>query len=87
MQPPKKSSYDLDERAAEATFLVNHPLFKEAIATLRARYVDEIAATMTGSQEMISAHAKIKVLQDVCAHIKSIIDDKKMADKKGMRYD
>lgn len=83
----KKSSYDLDERAAEATFIINHPLLKEAIDALRARYVDEIAAALTGSQDMISAHAKLKVLQEVHSHIKSIIDDKKMADKKGIRYD
>ena len=83
----RKSSYDLDERAAEATFLVNHPLLKEAFATLRAQYVNQITESLAGSPDLISAHAKVQVLREVEANIRSIITDKKMADKKGIRYD
>ena len=84
---PRMSDYDLDERAAEATFLLNHPIFKEVFEILRHRYIEQISASFTGSNDMLSAHAKLRVLHEVQSSIEALINDKKMADKQGKRYE
>lgn len=83
----RRSEYEIDERAAEATFLINHPLMREAFDMLHSVYVNEMTATQPGGPESVAAHAKVKVLQEVELAIRSIIMDKKLADKKGMKYD
>ena len=80
----RQSSYELDERAAEAAFLLNHPLLKEAFDSLQKNYVEQIIAA--SGDEMIEPHAKIRVLQEVKEHLQSIVSDKKIADKKGVKY-
>jgi hypothetical protein len=84
--PHNRSDYELDERAAEATFLLNHPILKEVFEELRHRYIDQVAASLTGSDDLMAAHAKLRVLHEVHNHIQSLIRDKQMKDKKGRQY-
>jgi hypothetical protein len=84
--PQRRSDYELDERAAEAAFLLNHVLFKEAMSTLQERYIAQISASKVGSDDLLSAHAKLKVLSEFYEHFRQIVTDKQMADKKGVNY-
>ena len=82
----KQSDYELDERAAEATFVLNHALVKEAFDAMRGQYIEQMAAALTGTADMLDAHAKLRVLADFQAHFRSIVTNKQIADKKGVKY-
>lgn len=84
--PPRRNNYELDERAAEATFLLNHPMLREVFEGLAERYMAQISASAVGSEDLMAAHAKFKVLHEVKSDLQGIVNDKKMADKRGIKY-
>lgn len=61
------------DRAEEATSLLGHRIYGEAIGQLRQNYLDTIAALPIGSDKLPIVHAKIKVLEEVDGELRSIV--------------
>jgi len=82
----KRNEFSLDERAAEAKFIVNNPIFQESVGYLRERYVEGMMSTKVGSPESVEAHAKIKVLEELVVELGSAIVDQKMTKQRRPNY-
>jgi hypothetical protein len=75
------SPFELDERAAEAAELLNHPLMGEALDSIHGRYLGILVQSNVGSPEAITAQVGLQVISFIRAHLQSVINDKKMNDK------
>ena len=82
MEREPKSSYEIDERAAEAQMLLAHPLIEEAMVTLHRDFMAVLIQSTLGSQEAMTAQAGLQVIQGIRAHLQSLITDKKVNDKR-----
>lgn len=72
------SDYEVDERAASATAVLDDPVVKEAIDKLKSKYVDELVSAAIGSPESMSAHAGIKLIGGFQAELQSMITEKRV---------
>ena len=84
--PEKRSEFELDERAAEAKFVLNNPVFLEAVAGLREQYIKNLMASGIGSELATMSHAKMVVLEELIAQIGSAITDQRMAKQRKPNY-
>jgi hypothetical protein len=58
---------------------MDHPLLKEARESLQSRYLDELKSIPPGDLTAVGVHARIIALEDVFNHLKSIVNDDKVA--------
>jgi hypothetical protein len=82
----KKSEFELDERAAEAKFILNNPIFLEAVDNLREKHLQIMMATKVGSPESIQSHAMLKVFEELVSELQSAITDQKMIKQRRPNY-
>ena len=82
----RKSDLELDERSAEAKFILNHPLFGETMTILRNRYISELISSPIGSEKSTVCHAKLVILDDIVGQFKTVITDQKMTSQKRPDY-
>jgi hypothetical protein len=82
----KRSEYELDERAAEARFILNNPVFLEAVESIRSRYIKNLMSSGIGSEQAVMSHARMIVLEEVIAQIGSAITDQRMAKQRKPNY-
>jgi len=82
----KRSELELDERAAEAKFVLNNPVFQEAIDNLRKKHLQLMMATKVGSPESVESHAMLKVLEELISELQSAIVDQKMTKQRRPNY-
>ena len=81
-----RSEYELDERAAEAKFILNNVIFIEAIEELRKQFIQALMSSGIGSEDAMVAHAKIVVLEELIAQIGSAITDQRMTKQRKPNY-
>jgi len=84
--PEKRSEYELDERAAEARFVLNNAIFQEAVASLREQYIKNLMNSRVGTEEALMAHARLIVLEEFIAQIGSALTDQKMTKQRKPNY-
>lgn len=84
---PQLSDYELDERAAEATALLNHPLLVEAFKAVHDEMVDRLKTTQIGSPEALGAQAGLQALILINNSLRSAITTRKLRQKYGSRHD
>jgi hypothetical protein len=72
------SDYEVDEKAASATAILNDPIISEAINNLHQKYVEELIASGVGSPEALSAQAGMKMLVDFKSELQSMITERQM---------
>jgi len=82
----KRSEFELDERASEAKFILNNPLFVEAVESLREQYITSLMASSIGSEQADMCHAKMVVLEELIAQIGSAITDQRMTKQRKPNY-
>jgi len=82
----KRSEFELDERAAEARFILSNPIFQEAINELRERYIKQMMVASIGSDQATSSHAKLVVIEEVIAELSAVVTDQKMASQRRPNY-
>jgi hypothetical protein len=82
----KRSEYELDERAAEARFILNNPIFLEAVTGLRERYIKNLMSSGIATEQAMVAHAKMVVLEELIAQIGSAITDQRMTKQRKPNY-
>ena len=70
-----------EELAKEAAMIKNSRLYKKALANLQARYVQVLLSEPVGSLTATTAHASMKVLNDVTAELETFITDAKIRRK------
>lgn len=75
------SPLEREERAADARALLANPLLKEILAELEDRSIQELRQADLGGLTAQAAHARIKALDEIKAHLKSIVSDEKMASR------
>lgn len=66
------------DRAAEAQSLLGHRIFGEALASLRLRYMDQIAALPVGSDKIIPLHTKLKLIDEFVGELGAVVADAKI---------
>jgi hypothetical protein len=82
----KRSEYELDERAAEARFILNNPIFLEAVTGLRERYIKNLMSSGIATEQAMVSHAKMVVLEELIAQIGSAITDQRMTKQRKPNY-
>jgi hypothetical protein len=82
----KRSEFELDERAAEARFILNNPIFVEAVDRLRDRYTKNLMSSGIGTEQAVMSHARMVVLEELLAQIGSAITDQRMAKQRKPNY-
>ena len=73
------------ERAEQAQALLDNPLLKEAFVALKERYYSSLIQAEVGTLTASTAHASMKVLEDVQNQLKSVINDDKLASRNPRR--
>ena len=84
--PDKKSDFELDERAAEAKFILNNPVFLEAVDELQRQHLQALMSSGIGSEQAVMCHAKMVVLDELLAQIGSAITDQRMNKQRKPNY-
>jgi hypothetical protein len=84
--PEKRSEYELDERAAEARFILNNPIFLEAVEGLRSRYIKNLMSSGIATEQAMVSHAKMVVLEELISQIGAAITDQKMTQQRKPNY-
>ena len=77
----KRSDYEIDERAAEAKALLEHPLLQEAVNNIHRGAVAALISSGIGSQEAVMAQAMLQAIQAIHGHLEGMITDKKVNEK------
>ena len=75
------SDFEIDERAADAQTLLNHPLMEEAMMALHTAYITELLTTSIGSSEALTAQAGLQSIQRIRSYFESVVNDQKMNQK------
>jgi hypothetical protein len=78
---PALSDYEVDELAADAVDILNSQVFLGAVGTLRDRYISTLLAKDVASAEANTAHASLKVLNEIVQELHGFVNAKKMRDK------
>jgi hypothetical protein len=87
MPRPPLSDLELDERASTATAFLNDPVIVEAFSALREMYITVLEKAPVGSDEAVTAHTSLKVLQEFRSTVEAVITDHKMRHKySGIEY-
>jgi hypothetical protein len=60
------------ERAEEATSLLGHAVFGEAVTSLRRSILEGILAAPAGSEEVVKLHHKAKLLDELVGELKAM---------------
>jgi hypothetical protein len=84
--PERRSEYELDERAAEARFILNNPIFLEAVEGLRSRYIKNLMSSGIATEQAMVSHAKMVVLEELISQIGAAITDQKMTQQRKPNY-
>jgi hypothetical protein len=79
--PQQLSDIQVDELAADATDILHSEVFLGAIGALRDRYMTTLLTCHVATAEANTAHASLRVLNDVVAELTSYVNAKKMRDK------
>lgn len=66
------------ERANDAQSLLGHRIFGEALARLRTRYMDQIAALPVASDKIIPLHTKLKLIDEFVGELQAVVVDAKI---------
>ena len=82
-QKPRLSSYQLDERAAEARAILDNSVFKDALEDVYSRALGTLLNADVGSLTASTAHATMKAIRDVKKQLEDYITDKKMRERYG----
>lgn len=82
----RRSSFELDERAAAASAILDSDLVKEVLEAMKVECFDKLIITTVGGDEAREAHAMLKAVEDFRNRLYSVINDKKIAQAKGNRY-
>lgn len=77
------SDHEVDERAAEAQYLLNNPVFVDALDDVYSRALGTLLNADVGSLTASTAHATMKAIRDVRSQLEQYVADKKMRTKYG----
>lgn len=77
----QRSDYEIDERAAEAVTLLQHPLLGEAMGSIQDDYINVLKQSSAGSPEALTAQVGLQLIQKLRDFLNSTINDKKINDK------
>lgn len=66
------------ERAQEAQSLLGHRIFGEALANMRLRFMEQIAALPVGSEKVMPLHTKLKLIDELAGELSAIVADAKI---------
>lgn len=73
---------DIKQRAARAKALLDDPLLKEAFLVVHKAQIAVFTADKCDSEQIMEAHRMVRALRLVEEHLKSVIDDGKMLDRR-----
>ena len=76
--PKSLSDYEIDDRAAEATVLLNHPLVGEALERMDNNAMATLLTEPAGSLKSIEAQVSLKVTRGIKNHLQHVINDQKL---------
>lgn len=77
-----QSREEIEEKAAAARDVLGSSIFKEAFENLRAAYIQQLVLEPVGSLTASTAHASIKVLEDVKNELQIFINNATVASKR-----
>lgn len=79
MHPPL-SDYQVEERAAAATALLNDPVILEVLKEMHDTYVATLLRVQVGTPEALTAHAGIRLVEDFRNGLIAKVTEKRMRD-------
>lgn len=77
--------HEIEERAAEARSFMNSTVVQEIFEDLQAEYLTQLIQADVGGLTAATAHASMKVLEDIRGKIKKYVVDEEFRRKKGRR--
>lgn len=77
------SPMDIEERAAEARAFLNSPAMRSIFDDLKEEYLQQLIQAEVGGLTAATAHASIKVLEDIRGKMQSMINDQTFHRKTG----
>lgn len=80
-EKPRLSSYEADERAAEAVSLLVNPVLTQAFNDIYSRAVTDLLGAGVGSLTATAAHASMKAIQDLRKQLEQYVTDGKVRQK------
>lgn len=75
------SSLEREEKAADATMILNHPVFQEAMDAVYSRAEGILLTTDIGGLTASSAHAIMKAVKEIQNQLQAFIIDDKLSKK------
>lgn len=78
---PRLSNHEIEDRAAEATVLLNDPYLNEALEDIYSRAMGTLVESEIGSLTASAAHASMKAVTDLKKQLRQYVDDNKMRQK------
>lgn len=79
---PKFTDEEVEELSSEARMLLNSRVFSMALEDLQGRYVQCLLTNDVGSLTATTAHASMKVLDDVRGALQAYINEAAMRNRK-----
>lgn len=79
----KYAPHEIEERAAEARSFLNSPVVSSIFDELQREYLTQLIQAEVGGLTAATAHASIKVLEDVRGKLKTIVDNQTVLRKTG----
>lgn len=75
------NNQELEEWASEARAFVNSKVVQSIFDGLQREYVQQLVHAPVGDLTAVTAHASIKVLEDIRNRLRATIDEQKMRNK------
>lgn len=76
-----KSLHELEERAAEAQSVLQHPLIGEALTEYTHQCMAALIGNPIGNPDSLAAQAGLQAVQSIQAHLVSVVNKYKVAKK------
>lgn len=76
------SDIEVDERATEAVFLLEHPLLQECMENIYSRYITALQNADINTLTATTAHAMIKAVGELRSELTSILTEQKLRSKR-----
>ena len=81
MTKPRLSDIEVDERATEAVFLLEHPLLQECMDNIYSRYIVQLQNADINTLTAATAHAMIKAVSELRSELTAVLTEQKLRSK------
>lgn len=79
---PQRTRFEIEERRCDAEALLNNPMFQEAMQGIWDAAIQKLLIAPIGDLTATQAHATMRAIDEIRNHLKSVVNDDKMASQR-----